>query len=194
MPQAQLHIEATGSQENSSDAHVYINKNSSNDWTMKLAAGNDDYGMYMSGYGSNAIYIYDYNASAARFKVTYSGVIYASNTTVQSISDERLKENIVDANSQWNDIKGLRFRNYNWIDNKYGDKTYLGLIAQELEPVCPNLVEIDPQPKEDIDAGVPDPEYKTVNYSIVWMKSVKALQEAMERIEQLEARLEEAGL
>jgi len=193
-PQAQLHIDASGSHDNSSDAHVLISKNASNDWSLALNAGNDDYGLITSGYGSNAIYIYDYNASANRFKVTYSGVIYASNTTVQSISDERLKENIVDANSQWNDIKGLRFRNYNWIDNKYGDKTYLGLIAQELEPVCPNLVEIDPQPKEDIDAGVPDPEYKTVNYSIVWMKSVKALQEAMERIEQLEARLEEAGL
>jgi len=36
---------------------------------------------------------------------------------------------------------------------------------------------------------VPDPEYKSVKYSIVWMKAVKALQEAQARIEQLEAKV-----
>ena len=33
---------------------------------------------------------------------------------------------------------------------------------------------------------MPDPEHKSVKYSIVWMKAVKALQEAMTRIEKLE--------
>ena len=44
------------------------------------------------------------------------------------------------------------------------------------------------QDKEDKENGVPDPEYKTVNYSIVWMKAVKALQEAQTRIEDLETQ------
>jgi hypothetical protein len=34
-----------------------------------------------------------------------------------------------------------------------------------------------------------DPEYKNVKYSIVWMKSVIALQEAMAKIEQLEEKV-----
>ena len=34
-----------------------------------------------------------------------------------------------------------------------------------------------------------DPEYKNVKYSIVWMKAVKALQEAQARIETLEAEV-----
>ena len=34
-----------------------------------------------------------------------------------------------------------------------------------------------------------DPEYKTVKYSILYMKAVKALQEAMIRIEALEAKV-----
>ena len=68
-------------------------------------------------------------------------------------------------------------------------KTKLGLIADEVEKVSPNLISIDAQPKEDIDAGKEDPEYKTVKYSIVWMKAMKALQEAMERIETLESEV-----
>jgi len=63
------------------------------------------------------------------------------------------------------------------------------LIAQEVEPISPGLVEIDAQTKEDIENNVPDPEYKNVKYSIVWMKAVKALQEAQARIEQLEAKV-----
>ena len=63
------------------------------------------------------------------------------------------------------------------------------MIADEVESVSANLVQIDAQPKEDIDAGIPDPKYKTVKYSIVWMKAMKALQEAQERIETLEAKV-----
>ena len=64
-----------------------------------------------------------------------------------------------------------------------------GLIAQEVEPISPNLIDYDAQTKEDIENGVPDPEHKSVKYSIVWMKAVKALQEAQDRIEQLEAKV-----
>ena len=35
---------------------------------------------------------------------------------------------------------------------------------------------------------------KSVNYSVLYMKAVKALQEAMERIETLEQRLNDAGI
>ena len=48
---------------------------------------------------------------------------------------------------------------------------------------------MEAQPKEDIDAGIEDPEYKEVKYSIVWMKAMKALQEAMARIEELEEKV-----
>ena len=96
-----------------------------------------------------------------------------------------MKENIVDANSQWNDIKALKWRNFTW-KNDTDTAPKLGLIADEVESISPNLIEIDAQDKEDIDNGVPDPEYKTVKYSIVWMKAMKALQEAQARIETLE--------
>ena len=182
-----------GSIHHSNDAVVYAEKSSDSDWVLVANAQTNNYGFYVR-CGNNAthgISLYDHSNSAYRFRVSGSGSIYATNTSVQSISDQRLKENIVDANSQWDDIKALKFRNFKWkADSGYADgKTYLGLIAQEVEPISPGLVEIDAQTKEDIENNVPDPEYKNVKYSIVWMKAVKALQEAQARIETLEAKV-----
>ena len=182
-----------GNIHHSNDAVIYAEKSGDSDWAIVANAQTNDYGLYVR-CGNGASYglsVYDHSNSAYRVRISGAGAIFATNTTVQSISDQRLKENIVDANSQWNDIKALKFRNFKWkADSGYGDgKTYLGLIAQEVEPISPNLIEIDAQSKEDIENGVPDPEYKTVKYSIVWMKAVKALQEAQARIETLEAKV-----
>ena len=185
-----------GSINHTNDAVLYCRKTSNSDWAFQAMAahsGSSDYGMYtrVANGASYALGVYDHTNSAWRFRVSGGGGVFATNTTLQSISDQRLKENIVDANSQWNDIKALRFRNFKWkADSGYADgKTYLGLIAQEVEPISPNLVEINAQTKEDIENEVPDPEYKNVKYSIVWMKAMKALQEAQARIETLEAKV-----
>jgi hypothetical protein len=176
------------------DSVFFVRKTSNADWAIKCDASHSnssDYGMF-SRVDNSASYAFGVNdTSTWRFRVSGGGQIYATNTSVASISDQRLKENIVDANSQWDDIKALRFRNYKWrADSGRADgKTYLGLIAQEVEPISPGLVDIDAQTKEDIENNVPDPEYKNVKYSIVWMKAVKALQEAQARIEKLEAEV-----
>ena len=175
------------------DAVLCADKTGNADWCIQARSIGNDYGMYAR-VGNGAAYalaVYDSDNSTFRFRVRGDGVLFASNTTIQSLSDARLKENIVDANSQWDDIKALRFRNFNWkSDSGYDDgKTMLGLIAQEVEPISPNLIDLDAQTKEDIENGVPDPEYKSVKYSIVWMKAVKALQEAQARIEQLESEV-----
>jgi hypothetical protein len=63
--------------------------------------------------------------------------------------------------------------------------TQIGCVAQEVELVCPGLVSESPDRDEDgNDLGTVT---KSVNYSVLYMKAVKALQEAMERIETLEA-------
>ena len=188
-PGAALHIVGSGSHNNVNDSHLYISKNSSSDWFIFCESGADDYGMKLQGVGSYSYATYNHNSSAYTFRVDYGGGIHAVSTSISSISDERLKKDIVDANSQWDDIKALRFRNFKWKDENRGSGTYLGLIAQEVEAVSPGLIEMEVQPKEDIDAGVEDPEYKEVKYSIVWMKAMKALQEAMAKIETLEEKV-----
>ena len=139
-----------------------------------------------------------------------------------SISDQRIKQNITDANSQWDDIKNIKVRNFKKKDDvrKYGDNAWeqIGLVAQELETVSPKLLkEIDPCPADILsdssfgtlyEDGDDIPEgkkigdvkevkakVKAIKYSILYMKAIKALQEAMTKIETLEAKvkaLEEA--
>jgi hypothetical protein len=115
-----------------------------------------------------------------------NGNIVNTNGSYTTISDAKLKENIVDAGSQWNDFKAIRIRNWNF-KTETGHETHrqIGPIAQELETVCPGLV--FETPDRDEDGNETGEVTKGVNQSVLYMKAVKALQEAMERIEQLES-------
>jgi len=124
------------------------------------------------------------------YYVTTNGDVRNTNNSYGAISDIKLKENIVDASSQWDDLKALQVRNYNFKEGQ--THTQIGLIAQEVEQVSPGLVSESPDRDEDgNDLGTVT---KSVNYSVLYMKAVKALQEAMERIETLEQRLNDAGI
>ena len=114
-----------------------------------------------------------------------NGNIQNTNNSYGALSDQKLKENIVDANSQWDDIKDLQVRNYNMIEGQ--THTQIGVIAQEVETVSSGLVYESPDQDEDgNDLGTVT---KSVNYSVLYMKAVKALQEAMARIETLETKV-----
>ncbi|NBS67421.1 tail fiber domain-containing protein [bacterium] len=124
------------------------------------------------------------------FIVWSGGNVVNTNNSYGAISDAKLKENIVDATSQWSDIKALQVRKYNFKEGQ--THTQIGLIAQEVELVSPGLVSESPdRDAEGNDLGTVT---KGVNYSVLYMKAVKALQEAMLRIEDLEARLDAANL
>ena len=142
------------------------------------------YGAHSSGgieLGTGAIEIYT------------NGNVKNTNNSYGSLSDVNLKENIVDATSQWNDIKALQVRKYNFREaTGHQTHTQLGLIAQEVENVSPGLVETtDVREGETVlDAdGNQLESIKSVNYSVLYMKAVKALQEAMTRIETLETKV-----
>jgi len=109
------------------------------------------------------------------------------NNSYGAISDVKLKENIVDAASQWDDLKALQVRRYNFKEETgFNTHTQLGLIAQEVELVSPGLVsEVPDRDEEGNDLGTTT---KSVNYSVLYMKAVGALQEAIERIETLETQ------
>jgi len=94
-----------------------------------------------------------------------------------SFSDARLKENIEDLPSQWDNIKSLRPVEFDYIES-FGGGHQIGFIAQEMQTVYPDAV------------GIGEDEMLTVT---AWSKTearlVKALQEALERIETLEAEV-----
>ena len=130
------------------------------------------------------------NTGTESFRVYTNGNVQNTNNSYGAISDIKLKENIVDASSQWDDLKAIQVRNYNFKEGQ--THTQLGVVAQEVELVSPGLVsESSDRDEEGNDLGTVT---KSVNYSVLYMKAVKALQEAMERIEVLEQRLTDAGI
>jgi hypothetical protein len=133
-----------------------------------------------------------------RLFIYSDGDVMNHDGTYGTISDERIKQDFTVANSQWDDIKGLQFYNYRKKDDvlQYGDDApiELGVKAQEAELVSAGLVK--EYALSENQAGLhPDFEdwengtVKGVKYSIMFMKATVALQEAMARIESLEARI-----
>jgi len=122
------------------------------------------------------------------FNVWSNGNVESATNSYGSTSDVKLKENIVDANSQWNDIKTIKIRNYNFkAETGNPTHTQIGLVAQELETVCPKLVYETPdlnEKGEDLETTT-----KAINYSVLYIKAIKALQEAMSKIETLETKV-----
>ncbi len=191
-PQAALDINGSYNVNNTSDAIFRVLKNNGNDWSIRAEAGSDDYAYIAIGNGSYAYYVYNQPASAGRGRWNYNGEIYlngGSSAIFNINSDVRLKEEISDAPSQWELIKGLPLQRFKWIDRREGDKWSYGFIAQEVEKTNPEFVELVPQDKEDADNGVEDPEYKTVAEGQIHERALAALQEAMRRIEALEAEV-----
>ena len=126
-------------------------------------------------------------SGTASFKVSTNGNVQNTNNSYGSISDVKLKENIADASSQWDDLKAIQVRNYNFKEET-GNPTHtqIGVVAQEVETVSPGLVyETPDRDSEGTDLGTVT---KSVNYSVLYMKAVKALQEAQTRIETLETQ------
>ena len=179
------------------------------------------------------------DSTTTRIVIASDGDIRNHDNAYGQISDERIKQGIKDANSQWDDIKALRVRNFTRKDDvrQYGENAWeqIGLIAQEAELVSPKLIKeckpdvsdiesdasfgtiIDDEnnpkcylPKDTLPEGkkVGDPvldesgnptydkkvgevnsKVKGIKYSVLYMKAIKALQEAQTRIETLEAKV-----
>jgi hypothetical protein len=151
---------------------------------ISMSVNNDSSGTYryFEGFSSSA--------SAQRIAIYTNGDVKNTNGVFAAFSDAKLKKDIVDAGSQWDDIKALRVRKYKLKDDAEG-AVQIGLIAQEVEQVSPGLVNESQDETRDEDGKIvlTGEVTKGVKYSILYMKAVKALQEAMTRIEQLEAKV-----
>jgi hypothetical protein len=117
-------------------------------------------------------HVYDLSASAYRFYVTSAGTVFATNTTISAISDQRLKENIQDIDVGLEKILALKPRKFDWKAGKGKDKKGdRGWIAQEFEQVFPEMIDTwkDPAPEGE------EP-YKSVSADLIPVL-VKAVQE-----------------
>lgn len=132
--------------------------------------------------------------SATSVQILGNGNVQNVNDSFGAISDERIKQDITDASSQWDDIKALKIKNFKLkyrvsVDGDDAPK-HIGVVAQDLEAAGMNgLVEtLEPDPYQKDTLGI-EKDVRSVKYSILHMKAVKALQEAMARIETLETKV-----
>lgn len=102
-------------------------------------------------------------------------------TTYNTSSDYRLKDNPTPMTGSWAKVKALKPVTYTWkVNGEQGE----GFIAHELQEVVPLAVTGE---KDAIDTNG-NPKYQGVDYSKVVPVLAAALQEALARIEALEAK------
>ena len=224
-----------------------------------LSDANDNYVAYFTNSGNSTPYgaqiqfsgatpddnaktFFNFTDGTVRCTIFSDGDIKNHDNSYGSLSDERIKQDIRDSNSQWDDIKAVKVRNFKKKDDvrQYADKAWeqIGVVAQELEKVSPKLIRhnnpsscdilsdssfgtlwtkddsetqdavlytsddqevIDgiknvgdikkPSTKQIGDVKEVKEQVKSVNYSILYMKAIKALQEAQTRIETLETKV-----
>jgi len=124
-----------------------------------------------------------YANGSYRFYVAYGGAIASTSTSITAISDERLKENIVDLETGLSEVMSLKPRRFDWKENEgSNEKNVAGFIAQEVETVLPDLIG-DFKHEELEDA-------KAVKMGDMIPTLVKAIQEQQTLIDDLKTRIE----
>jgi hypothetical protein len=155
------------------------------------ADGNGPHGMQISFTGvtpnqTNRYFFRCGDTTALRIIIDSQGNITNQNGSYGQISDEKLKENIVDATPKLDGLMQLEIKNFNFIGD---DKKQLGVIAQQVETIFPNLIDErkDTHPTTNEDLGTTT---KSVKYSVFVPMLIKAIQEQQTIIDDLRSRIE----
>ncbi|MEI6487787.1 MAG: tail fiber domain-containing protein, partial [Bacteroidota bacterium] len=106
-----------------------------------------------------------------------SGVV-SSSTGITCSSDRRLKKNILPLTNVLNEVKKLQGVSYKWRKEEFPtrgftDSLQIGLIAQDVEKIFPQLVFTDSEG------------YKTVDYSRLTPLLIEAIKEQQKMIDEL---------
>lgn len=109
------------------------------------------------------------------------GDVIAYSTTV---SDERLKDDIKTIDSACEKVCSLRGVEYTWNSGSRKGQREIGVIAQEVEKVIPEIV------REKKLALVDDEVYKTVDYEKLVAVLIEANKELCDRVSKLESKLD----
>ena len=99
-----------------------------------------------------------------------------STTSYNTSSDERLKENIKDANDAGDKIDAIKIRQFDWKEG--GPHQDYGVVAQELLPVAP----------EAVTEGASKDDMMSVDYSKLVPTLIKEIQSLRNRVAELEKK------
>jgi len=133
---------------------------------------------------ANTYLVRNTSSSSYVFYVSGSGVVNAVTTTINGLSDIRLKENIVDLQTGLLEIMALKPRKFDWKEGEgSNEKNVTGFIAQEVETVLPDL--IGSFKHDDLDDA------KSIKMGDMVPTLVKAIQEQQAQIEILKTEIQE---
>ncbi len=135
---------------------------------------------------SSAFNFYQCNAvNGTAFRVRGDGVVFAQNTTIQSLSDSRLKQNVRTYEQGLSEVLELHPVRFDWKEGVNNESVNnIGFIAQEVKQIIPEAVDVfEDNPDE------PDSPYLSMGSSALIPMLVKAVQEQQAMIVELKAKV-----
>jgi hypothetical protein len=153
-----------------------------NSSTQDIHTGNThDYTFYDASHG-----IRWYTAGSEEMRLEDDGDLHVDGDVIAfstTVSDERLKDNVETIDNAIHKVKQLRGVEYTWNEGSRKGQREIGVIAQEVEKVVPEIVHEKKLP------FVGDETYKTVDYEKLVALLIESNKELAARIETLEAKL-----
>jgi hypothetical protein len=123
--------------------------------------------------------VYSTPLSQYQFYVGYDGTVYARNTSISSLSDQREKENIRPLETGLAEVMALQPRRFDWKNG--AGANIAGFIAQEVEGILPDLIDEYKINEEET--------RKALKMGDIIPTLVKAVQEQQAIISELQAKV-----
>ena len=133
---------------------------------------------------SQFLYLNDNAAVRAQFYSNGGLGNYQANNV--NLSDERTKKDIIPLESYWDKFKAIEIVKFKYKDQTHDDFN-IGVIAQQVEAVAPEFIDIDGWGETPED-GIP---LKSVYTADLHHATIKVLQECMTKIEELKSEIDE---
>ena len=154
-----------------------------NSTTQDIYTGNThDYTFYDASVG-----IRWYTAGAEEMRLEDDGDLHVDGDVIAfstTVSDARLKDDVQTIENATEKVNQLRGVSYTWNEGSRKGQREIGVIAQEVQEVVPEVVHEKKLP------FVGDETYKTVDYEKLVALLIESNKELTARVEQLEARLD----
>jgi hypothetical protein len=145
------------------------------------------YGQKASGSTDDYYMIFD-NAVDNKFLFYGNGGLGNVQANNVNISDERTKKDIIPLESYWDKFKAIEIVKFKYLDQNHNDYN-IGVIAQQVESVAPEFIDAEDWGK-DTPTQTEEP-LKSVYTTDLYHATIKVLQEAMAKIEELETKLQD---
>ena len=129
------------------------------------------------------------DSTALRAEIRSNGGLANYSANNANLSDRNVKKDIALAAGTWDCIKEWEIVNYRYKDQPDDADLNLGVIAQQVAESCPEVITVFQEAKDATEDKPAQEEHLGIKEQQMYWMAIKALQEAMGRIEQLETEM-----